>query len=185
MPTGLGPRLVAPVSYNPSGFKRAVESNRQLGLEVFRESNYYELQSQGTSVFITTLGTTIAVFFALGAMIGAMITMYSAVANRKREIGTLRALGFGRLAIMTSFLVESVALALLGGLLGALASAAMGFVKFSMLNFQTWSELVFTFEPTLTILVGALGLASAMGLFGGLFPAVSAARMPLIQALKE
>ncbi len=166
-------------------FKRSVEGNRQIGLEVFRESDYYEIQSQGTSLFITSLGATIAVFFALGAMIGAMITMYSAVANRKREIGTLRALGFGRLAIMISFLFESILLALIGGLLGALGSSAMGFVQFSMVNFQTWSELVFTFEPTLSILVVALVFAAGMGLLGGLFPALRAARMPLIQALKE
>ncbi len=166
-------------------FKRSVESNRQLGLEVFRETDYYETQSQGTSLFIKSLGTTIAVFFALGAMIGAMITMYSAVANRKREIGTLRALGFGKLSIMASFLLESVALSLLGGLLGAAASMAMGMVRFSMVNFQTWSELVFSFEPTLATVVGSLLFAAVMGLVGGLFPAVSAARMPLIRALKE
>jgi len=166
-------------------FKRSVESNRQLGLEVFRETDYYETQSQGTSLFITSLGTTIAVFFALGAMIGAMITMYSAVANRKREIGTLRALGFGKVSIMTSFLLESVTLALLGGVLGAAASMAMGMVRFSMVNFQTWSELVFSFEPTSATVVGSLVFAGAMGLFGGLFPAVRAARMPLIRALKE
>jgi len=166
-------------------FKAGVEGNRQLGLQVLRETDYYEAQSQGTSLFITSLGTTIAVFFALGAMIGAMITMYSAVSNRKREIGTLRALGFGKVAIMTSFLIESVALALLGGIAGALASMAMGMVRFSMVNFQTWSELVFSFEPTSATVLGSLVFAAAMGLFGGLFPAVSAARMPLVRALKD
>jgi putative ABC transport system permease protein len=166
-------------------FKRSIESNRQLGLQVQRESDYYEKQSEGTSLFITTLGTIVAFFFAVGAMIGAMITMYSAVSNRKREIGTLRALGFGKAAIMTSFLLESVFLALLGGLLGALASLAMGLVHFSMVNFQTWSEMVFSFDPTPKSIISGLVFATTMGLFGGLFPAVRAARMPLIKALKE
>lgn len=166
-------------------YKRAIESNRQLGVEVQRESEYYEKQSEGTSLFITSLGTIVAFFFAIGAMIGAMITMYSAVANRKREIGTLRALGFGKTAIMTSFLLESLFLALIGGALGAAGSLAMGFVEFSMINFQSWSEMVFRFEPTVEIIVGAMLFAGAMGFLGGLFPAVRAARMPLIKALKE
>jgi putative ABC transport system permease protein len=168
-----------------SAFKASIESNRQLGLEVQRESEYYEKQSEGSSLFITTLGTIVAFFFAIGAMIGAMITMYSAVANRKREIGTLRALGFGKGAIMTSFLLESLFLALIGGACGAAGALAMGFVEFSMVNFQSWSEMVFRFEPTPQIIVAALLFATAMGFLGGLFPAVSAARMPLIKALKD
>jgi putative ABC transport system permease protein len=168
-----------------AAFKASIESNRQLGLEVQRESEYYEKQSEGTSLFITTLGTIVAFFFAIGAMIGAMITMYSAVANRKREIGTLRALGFGKRAIMTSFLLESLLLALVGGVVGAGCSLAMGFVEFSMVNFQSWSEMVFRFEPTPKIIIGALLFATAMGFLGGLFPAVRAARMTLIKALKD
>jgi putative ABC transport system permease protein len=166
-------------------FKSSIESNRQLGLEVQRESEYYEKQSEGSALFITTLGTIVAFFFAIGAMIGAMITMYSAVANRKREIGTLRALGFGKGAIMTSFLLESLLLALIGGAIGAAGSLAMGFVEFSMVNFASWSEMVFRFEPTPKIIIGALLFATAMGFLGGLFPAVRAARMPLIKALKD
>lgn len=176
-------RLVSEGSFD--AYKRALESNRQLGVDVVRESDYYEKQSQGTSVFVTAMGAVVSVFFAVGAMIGAMITMYSAVANRKREIGTLRALGFGRGTIMVSFLIESVLLALLGGVIGAAASMAMSLVRFSMVNFQSWSEIVFTFDPTPGIIIGALCFAGAMGFLGGLFPAVSAARMPLIQALKE
>ncbi len=176
-------RLVSESAFDT--YKRALESNRQLGVDVVRESDYYEKQSQGTSVFVTAMGAVVSVFFAVGAMIGAMITMYSAVANRKREIGTLRALGFGRGTIMISFLIESVLLALIGGVVGAAASMAMSLVRFSMVNFQSWSEIVFTFDPTPGIIVGALCFAGAMGFLGGLFPAVSAARMPLIQALKE
>jgi putative ABC transport system permease protein len=166
-------------------FERSVESNRQLGLEVISEREYYEKQSEGTAKFINTLGMIVAFFFAVGAMIGAMITMYAAVANRKREIGTLRALGFGKVSIMFSFLLESVLLALLGGALGAAGSLAMGLVTFSMVNFQSWSEVVFTFEPTMAILGGALVFGGAMGFLGGFFPAVRAARMPLVHALKD
>jgi putative ABC transport system permease protein len=176
-------RLVGPEAFD--SFKRAVESNRQLGLAVERETTFYEKQSEGTSAFIMGMGGTIAFFFALGAMIGAMITMYSAVANRKREIGTLRALGFGKGAIMFSFLLESVLLALIGGGVGALASCAMAFVHFSVINFQSWSEMVFRFQPTAQIVVGSLAFAGVMGVFGGFFPAVRAARIPLIRALKE
>ena len=166
-------------------FERTIENNRQLGLEVTRESDYYQKQSEGTSLFISVLGNIVAFFFSVGAMIGAMITMYSAVSNRKREIGTLRALGFGKISIMSSFLLESLLLALIGGAIGALASLLMGLVRFSMVNFQTWSEVVFTFEPALGIIVGSLLFAGMMGFLGGFFPAVRAARMPLIKALKE
>jgi putative ABC transport system permease protein len=154
-------------------------------LDVERESVYYEKQSEGTTQFITTLGSVVAFFFAIGAMIGAMITMYSAVAHRKREVGTLRALGFGKFAILTSFLLEALLLALIGGIVGATASLAMGLVRFSMVNMASWSEMVFTFEPTVGTLTTALIFAGSMGLVGGLAPAISAARMPLVKALKE
>jgi putative ABC transport system permease protein len=176
-------RLVGPEAFD--SFKRAIESNRQLGLAVERETTFYEKQSEGTSAFIMGMGGTIAFFFSLGAMIGAMITMYSAVANRRREIGTLRALGFGKGSIMFSFLLESVLLALIGGGVGALASCAMVFVHFSVINFQSWSEMVFRFQPTPEIVIGSLVFAGVMGVCGGFFPAVRAARIPLIRALKE
>jgi putative ABC transport system permease protein len=166
-------------------FERAIESNRQLGFEVQRETDYYDKQSEGSALFINILGTVVAIFFAIGAMIGAMITMYSAVSNRKREIGTLRALGFGKFEIMLSFMFESLTLALLGGVIGAACSLAMGMVSFSMMNFQSFSEIVFRFEPTVEAIVGALIFAGVMGFIGGLAPAVRAARMPLIKALKE
>lgn len=176
-------RLVSEASFE--SLKRSLEGNRQLGVSVERERKYYEDQSQGTSKFLTAMGSAVSFFFAIGAMIGAMITMYSAVANRKREIGVLRALGFSKLSIMSSFLIESMLLALIGGALGAAASMGMSVVRFSMVNFQSWSEMVFTFQPTVEIVVGALVFAVAMGFFGGLLPAVSAARMPLIKSLKE
>jgi putative ABC transport system permease protein len=166
------------------GFKLAMESDKQYGFMALRETEYVKKQSQDTASFIGIIGTLISVFFAIGAMIGAMITMYAAVANRQREIGTLRALGFSRRSILLSFLLESTTLALFGGVVGALASMAMKFVKFSMMNFASWSEIVFTFEPTPQVILTALSFAAAMGLFGGFFPAIRAARVSPIQAMR-
>ena len=165
-------------------FKMAIESDKRLGLMALRESDYYERQSEGTSLFVGVMGTLIAVFFSIGAMIGATITMYAAVANRQREIGTLRALGFSRRSILASFLFESLFLALLGGALGTFAAMGMGFVKFSMMNYTSWSEMVFSFEPTGPILLKALGFAGFMGLAGGFFPAVRAARVSPVKAMR-
>lgn len=165
-------------------FRTSIEQDPQLGLMVMRESEYYEKQSEGTSLFIKAMGIIIAVFFSFGAMIGAMITMHASVANRQKEIGTLRALGFSRLSILTCFLLESVALALIGGLLGTAASLLMGFVRFSTMNFASWSEIVFTFEPTPKILISSVIAAAIMGLVGGFFPAIRAARMNPIQAMR-
>ncbi len=165
-------------------FKASIESNRQLNLQVLREADYYEKQSENTSLFIRAMGTMIAVFFSIGAMLGAMITMHAAVANRQREIGTLRALGFGRGTILLSFLIESILLSLAGGVIGAAASMAMGLVSFSMVNFSSWSEIVFRFEPTPGIIVGALIFATVMGVVGGFFPAVRAARISPVDAMR-
>jgi putative ABC transport system permease protein len=165
-------------------FKASIESNRQLNVQVLKEAEYYEKQSENTSLFIRAMGTVIAVFFSFGAMLGAMITMHAAVANRQREIGTLRALGFGRGSILLSFLFESILIALLGGALGAAASLAMGLVSFSMVNFASWSEIVFSFEPTPGIIIGALVFATAMGVLGGLFPALRAARISPVDAMR-
>ncbi len=165
-------------------FRTSIEQDPQLGLMVMRESEYYEKQSEGTSLFIKAMGIIIAVFFSFGAMIGAMITMHASVANRQKEIGTLRALGFSRLSILGCFLLESVALALIGGVLGTIASLMMGFVRFSTMNFASGSEIVFTFEPTPEILISSVLAAAIMGLAGGFFPAIRAARMNPIQAMR-
>ena len=175
-------RLRSPADFE--AFRSHIESNRRLGLMALRETEYYERQSEGTSMFITALGLVIAVLFSFAALIGAMITMYAAVANRSREIGTLRALGFRRRNILTSFVLESALLTLGGGVIGAVASLAMGFVKFSVLNFASWSEIVFRFEPTPGIVLTSLGFAVVMGLVGGFFPAVRAARLPILDALR-
>lgn len=166
------------------GFAAAVEQDKRLGLDALPEVEFYEKASENTSVFITALGIIIAVFFSIGAMIGAMITMYGTVANRKSEIGVLRALGFSRMVILVSFLLESVLLSLLGGLLGCAAALALGLVKFSMMNFQTFSEIVFEFQPTPEILLTALLFGGMMGIFGGFLPAIRAARTAPIEAMR-
>jgi putative ABC transport system permease protein len=176
-------RLEGPSKFD--GFKASVESNRQLGLEAFREDAYYDHLSSQMSGLVIGLGIAVAFFFSIGAMIGAMITMYAAVANRQREIGTLRALGFSKLSIVGSFLLESILLALAGGVVGTLASVALRFVKISMLNWQAWSEVVIGFEPNLRIIVTSVVAAGVMGLLGGFFPAVRAARMNPIEAMRS
>jgi putative ABC transport system permease protein len=111
--------------------------------------------------------------------------MYAAVAHRQREIGTLRALGFSRFTIMTSFLLEAVLLALLGGVIGALASLCMGFVKFSMMNMASWSEISFSFDPTPGILAGSVLIGGVMGVIGGFFPAFRASRVSPVEAMRD
>jgi putative ABC transport system permease protein len=175
-------RLDSPSKFD--AFKSSIESNQQLNLEALRDSEYYEKQSGDLSKFIGWLGGVIAFFFALGAIIGAMITMYAAVANRQREIGTLRALGFSKVSIIVSFMIESILLAFAGGVLGAVASLALSVVKISMLNFTSWSEIVIAFEPDAVSIGMALTIAVVMGICGGMFPAIRAARMNPIQAMR-
>ncbi|HSO39364.1 MAG TPA: ABC transporter permease [Labilithrix sp.] len=165
-------------------FKALVEQNRQLGLSVQREGDYYEKQSEATATFLSILGTMIAVFISLGAMIGATITMNAQVANRQREIGTLRALGFSRRGILLSFLLESLVLSLMGGVVGAIAALCLKFLKITMLNAGTWSEIVFGFEPTPEIIVKSMLLTAVMGILGGFFPAIRAARISPIEAMR-
>lgn len=175
-------RLESPTAFD--GFKASIEGDKALGFDAMRETEYFEKQSEGTSMLVGGLGTLISLFFSIGAMIGAMITMYAAVANRQREIGTLRALGFSRGSILFSFLLESLALAMLGGIAGVAASLGMGLVKFSMMNFSSWSEIVFSFDPTPKIILTALMFAAGMGLLGGFFPAVRAARISPVTAMR-
>jgi putative ABC transport system permease protein len=165
-------------------FKAAMENDKQLGLEALQERDYYEKQSQGTSIFITAIGVVITIFFSIGAMIGATITMHAAIAQRQREIGTLRALGFSRLSILFSFLLESVLLALLGGGFGIVAALLMTFAKFSMLNFTTWQEITFKFSPDPGVLAACLAAGAGMGIVGGFFPALRASRVSPIEAMR-
>jgi putative ABC transport system permease protein len=175
-------KLESPASFEV--FKSTMENDKAFGYKALTDVDYFDKVSNGTSIFLGAMGGLISVFFSIGAMIGAMITMYAAVANRQREIGTLRALGFSRTSILGSFLLESIILAALGGLVGAIASLGMGFVRFSMMNFTSWSEIVFSFDPTAKIIGTSLLFAAGMGLFGGFFPAVRAARVSPIAAMR-
>lgn len=180
--SGVRVKLDSPTKFD--AFRAGVENDKRLGLQAMRETAFYEKQSEGASIFVGALGTVVSVFFAVGAMIGAMITMYAAVANRQREIGTLRALGFSQASVLGSFLLEAVLLAAVGGAVGVAASMAMGFVHLSMVNMASWSEVVFSFDPTPKVLGIALTFACGMGLLGGLFPAVRAARTSPLQAIR-
>jgi putative ABC transport system permease protein len=175
-------RLESPAKFD--AFRAGMENDKRLGLQALRESVFYEKQSEGAALFVGALGTVVSVFFAVGAMIGAMITMYGAVANRQREIGTLRALGFSRTSILTAFLLEAVLLAVVGGVVGAVASMSMALVHPSMVNPASWSEIVFSFDPTPRVLLTAILFAGGMGLLGGLFPAARAARTSPLKAIR-
>jgi putative ABC transport system permease protein len=175
-------QLESPAKFD--AFKATMESDKQLGLETMTEVAYYEKQSNGTSLFIKIMGVIIVFFLSLGGMIGALITMQAAVAQRKREIGTLRALGFSRFSILSSFLMESAVLALAGGVVGVLAALALSSVKISMMNFATWQEVVFAFDPNPVLLVIAVAAGGLMGVLGGFFPALRAARVSPVEAMR-
>jgi len=166
------------------GFKANVSSDKQLQLEVKRETTYYEEQSQGTALFISAMGWVVSVFCAFGAMLGAMNTMFAAVAQRKREVGTLRALGFSKFSILSSFVLESTVLAVVGGLVGLGASLLLSFARISMMNFSTWQEVSFSFAPTPQLLIGSLVAGALMGILGGFLPALKAARTSPIEAMR-
>jgi putative ABC transport system permease protein len=164
--------------------KQVLEADPRLTLEAKRETRFYADQSETLSKFITYLGTSISVIFSIGAIIGAMITMYASVANRTGEIGTLRALGFSRTAVLTAFLVESLLLGLLGGVIGLACAAFMQTLSISTTNFQTFAEVAFRFVLTPGIVIAALFFALAMGFVGGFLPAARAARMKIVDALR-
>jgi len=164
--------------------KRTIENDPRLTLEVKRERRFYADQSEALSKFITYLGTSISVIFSIGAIIGAMITMYASVAARVGEIGTLRALGFSRGAVLAAFLAEALLLGLLGGLAGLAAASAMQALTVSTTNVQTFAVLAFSFTLTPRIVVLSLAFALAMGFVGGFLPAARAARMKIVDALR-
>lgn len=172
---------------DPSRFdalKPRLESDPRLTLDVKREQTFYEEQSQAMSNFISYLGLTLSVIFSVGAMIGAMITMYAAVATRTPEIGVLRALGFRRGSILVAFLVEALFLGLAGWVVGLALASAMQLVQISTMNWQSFSELAFRFTLTPEIVWKSLVFALAMGLVGGFLPAVRAARLKIVDALR-
>jgi putative ABC transport system permease protein len=164
--------------------KERLDADPRMTLDVKRERTFYAEQSQALSNFIRYLGMTLSIIFSIGATIGAMITMYAAVANRVGEIGTLRALGYRRSAVLAAFLFEAVLLGAIGGVVGVALAAFMQLVRISTLNWQSFSELAFTF--TLTPGVAALSFAFSivMGIAGGFLPAARAARLKIVDALR-
>jgi ABC-type antimicrobial peptide transport system permease subunit len=164
--------------------KTRLEADPRLTLDVKTERVFYEEQSQALSKFISYLGLTLSIIFSIGAMIGAMITMYAAVANRVGEIGTLRALGFRRSAVLSAFLLESILLGAVGGAVGIALASVMQLVQISTMNWQSFAELAFTFTLTPGIALLSFGFAIVMGVVGGFLPAVRAARLSIIDALR-
>jgi len=164
--------------------KTAIENDPRLTLEARRETKYYRDQSEVMAKFLRILGLSLTIIFSIGAIIGAMITMYSAVANRTAEIGTLRALGFRRRNILLAFLVESLLLGFIGGCLGLFFASFMQFITISTVNFQTFSELAFKFTLTPGIIMESMMFALLMGLIGGVLPALRASRLKIVDALR-
>ncbi|HTX19744.1 MAG TPA: ABC transporter permease [Bacteroidota bacterium] len=168
-----------------NAFKTRFEGDQRLAdLDVKREKTFYEEQSQGMAVFIRVLGLIITIIFSAGAMIGAMITMYAAVANRTVEIGTMRALGFQRRSILAAFLIEAIFLSLIGGGIGLALASLLEFVSFSTTNFTSFTELAFGFHFTPVIAAWTMVFSLVMGLVGGFLPAVRASRLDIITALR-
>ena len=177
-------RLTSPAAFTE--FKDALTTNPQLKVKVVTLDEFFAEQSTAVTEFITTIGVAIAAMMALGALFAALNTMYGAVSARTREIATLRALGFGTGPIITSVLAESVALAVAGGALGAgVAWLAFDGYQASTINWQTFSQVTFAFAVTPALLVQAILWAAALGLIGGLFPAIRAARLPIAAGLRE
>jgi putative ABC transport system permease protein len=177
-------KLDSPAAFDT--FKNWLTTNPQLNVQVQRESDYYAQQSQVMSSLIRGIGYTIAVLMGVGAVFGAILTMYTAVSTRTREIATLRALGFNTASVLISVLAESLALAAIGGLLGGLAAYfAFNGYQTSTMNFQTFSQVAFAFRVTQTLLIQGLSYALLMGLVGGLMPAIKAARLPIATALRQ
>jgi putative ABC transport system permease protein len=167
-------------------FKNWLTANPQVNVSVRREQEYYASQATAITTLIRTIGFAIAGLMGIGAVFGALLTMYTAVATRAREIATLRALGFNTVAVLISVLAESLALAGVGGLIGGLAAyLVFNGYQTSTINFQTFSQVAFAFRVTPALLAMGLIYALAMGLVGGLFPAWRAARLPIPSALRE
>ncbi|MGZ8230009.1 MAG: ABC transporter permease [Burkholderiales bacterium] len=175
-------RLNEPSSHE--ALKTRLEADPRVTLDVKREGTFYEEQSQALSKFISYLGLTLSIIFSIGAMIGAMITMYASVANRVGEIGTLRALGFRRSAVLTAFLLESILLGAIGGVIGIALASVMQLVQISTLNWQSFAELAFRFTLTGKIALLSFAFSIVMGIVGGFLPAVRAARLNIIDALR-
>ncbi len=166
-------------------FKDALTADPRLNVRVVREPEFYAEQSRLIQMIITGLGTIVSVMMGFGALFGALNTMYTAVASRTREIGTLKALGFGSGAVILSIVIESLLLALAGGAVGAgIAYLAFDGFRAATMNWQSFSQVAFAFDVNAPLLVRGIVYAAAIGVLGGLFPAIRAARMPVADALR-
>ncbi|MGO9481974.1 MAG: ABC transporter permease [Candidatus Kryptoniota bacterium] len=173
---------------NPSDydkFKNAFLADRRLQqFEPLPEQQYFASQSETLSAFIRVIGIFVTVIFSVGAAIGAMITMYAEVANRTKEIGTLRALGFSRRSILTVFLFEAILISMAGGIIGIVLASSLQFFSVSTMNFNSFAELTFNFALSPAAIIASLAFAVLMGIFGGFFPSARAARLNIVNALR-
>jgi putative ABC transport system permease protein len=177
-------RLSSPDSYQQ--LKDSLTSNPQLTVAAMRASDYYGSQTEVLQRIIRTIGGIIAILMGIGAVFGAVITMYTAVASRTREIATLRALGFGGVPVVFSVLAEAILLGIFGGILGAaIAWVAFDGYETATMNFQSFSQIAFAFKVTPQLMATALVISLVMGIAGGLLPAIRAARLPIVTALRE
>lgn len=167
-----------------NAMRERLENDPRVTVDVKREKEYYAEQSNFTRTYINVLGIIISIIFSAGATVGAMITMYASVSGRTTEIGTLRALGFSRFTVLSTFLVESVFMALFGGALGILAATFLSRFEVSTTNWDTFAELAFSFQTSWEIVIGALMFAVGMGIVGGFLPAIQASRIRIIEALR-
>ena len=166
-------------------FKDYVTADPRLSVDVTREIDYYAKQSNRMTTLINILGGLVASVMAIGAIFGALNTMYSAVSERGREIATMRALGFGAVAVVFSFLIEAFLISFVGGAIGCLAVLPLNGLTTATMNWQTFSNMAFAFKITSGLLVGGIIFALVMGLLGGLPPALRAAARPVAIALRE
>lgn len=166
-------------------FNDSLTSDPRMSVGVSREVEYYDKESRALTSMITVLGGIVAVIMGIGAIFGALNTMYSAVAERGREIATMRALGFGGPSVVTSFIIESLLIALIGGLVGCLAVLPLNGLTTGTINWQTFSHLAFAFKITPLLLLLGILFALLMGFLGGVFPAIRAARRPVAEALRS
>jgi putative ABC transport system permease protein len=180
--SGVQLRAATPADYDK--LRKTISDDTQFKLHAWREADYYENQSR-SGLFLKVAGTLIAVLLTTGAMFAAANTMFAAVSSRTREIGTMRALGFSRFDVLISFLGESVLLCALGGLLGLIATIPLGALTFGTNDFNTFSERTINFRFGPLVMIVAVGMTLAMGLFGGLFPALRAVKLDVIKALRE
>jgi putative ABC transport system permease protein len=175
--------LVSPDAFQ--GFKDALTSDPRLNVDVSREIDYYSKQSTRLTTLITVLGGLVAGIMAIGAVFGALNTMYSAISERGREIATMRALGFGGPAVVTSFVFEALFISFIGGLIGCLVVLPLNGLTTGAMNLQTFSHMAFAFKITPELLVKGIIFGLVMGFIGGLLPAVRAAHVPVATALRE